>query len=192
MVWSGSHSPILNVLDTMRVPGLSVSSVGRSLRLRSVSRNIVITVALVRSVLKMSASTKSALPPTPAFSALRLESATMSGLYSTPSVRAPRFAAVITVRPSPEPRSITKSLGVTFAMSSILSTSSCGEGTHTTSLPDWPTSGWNSALDDCAKAPTAIADRANVDNHSLAERDTDIFSLQYWGKSDLLESTQGR
>ena len=46
----------------------------------------------------------------------------MSGLYSTPSARAPRLAAVITVRPSPEPRSMTKSFDVTLAMSSILST----------------------------------------------------------------------
>ena len=54
---------------------------------------------------------------------------------------APRLAAVMTVRPSPEPRSITKSCGVTFAMSSILSTSACGVGTQTTSLPSWPTCG---------------------------------------------------
>ena len=57
--------------------------------------------------------------------------------------RAPRLAAVITVRPSPEPRSITKSFLVTFAMSSILSTTACGVGTHTTSLPAWPTCGSN-------------------------------------------------
>ena len=67
----------------------------------------------------------------------------MSGLYSMPSARAPRFAAVMTVRPSPEPRSITKSADVTFAMSSILSTTTCGVGTQTTSLPGWPTSGSN-------------------------------------------------
>ena len=48
---------------------------------------------------------------------------------------------VITVRPSPEPRSIRKSFGVSFAMSSILSTSACGVGTHTTSFPSWPTVG---------------------------------------------------
>ena len=45
------------------------------------------------------------------------------------------------LRPSPEPRSITKSCGVTFAMSSIFSTVTNGVGTHTTSLPDWPTTG---------------------------------------------------
>ena len=35
----------------------------------------------------------------------------MFGLYSTPSARAPRLAAPITFRPSPDPRSITKSCG---------------------------------------------------------------------------------
>ncbi|MCY1384638.1 hypothetical protein D9M69_729200 [compost metagenome] len=53
----------------------------------------------------------------------------------------PRCAAVMTVRPSPEPRSIKRSLGVTLAMSSILSTSVCGVGTQMTSLPSWPTLG---------------------------------------------------
>ena len=56
-----------------------------------------------------------------------------------PSALAPRLAAVMTVRPSPEPRSITKSDGVTLAMSSILSTSACAVGTQMTSLPGWPT-----------------------------------------------------
>src|SRR5437867_5086423 len=99
--------------------------------------------------------------------------------------RAPRFAPVITVRPSPEPRSITYSLGVTLAMSSILSTSSCGEGTHTTSLPDWPTSGVYSALGAWAKAQTAIAERIRIDEHRLAERHTDMFLLQViWVKRE--------
>ncbi len=65
----------------------------------------------------------------------------MSGLYSMPRARTPRLAAVMTVRPSPEPRSMTKSAGVTLAMSSILSTRTCGVGTQTTSLPAWPDSG---------------------------------------------------
>src|SRR5467141_4179171 len=63
-------------------------------------------------------------------------------------------------------------------MSSILSTSSCGEGTHTTSLPDWPTSGVYSALGAWAKAQTAIAERIRIDEHRLAERHTDMFLLQ--------------
>jgi hypothetical protein len=101
----------------------------------------VITVALEKSVWKRSAFTNWARSATPAFCALIRESSTISGLYSTPSARAPRFAAVITVRPSPEPRSMTKSSGVTLAMSSILSTSAWGVGTQTTSLPSWPTVG---------------------------------------------------
>src|SRR6267378_3553701 len=63
-------------------------------------------------------------------------------------------------------------------MSSILSTSSCGEGTHTTSLPDWPTSGVYSALGAWAKAQTAIAEKIRIDEHRLAERHTDMFHLQ--------------
>src|SRR2546422_8125737 len=66
-------------------------------------------------------------------------------------------------------------------MSSLLSTSSCGEGTHTTSLPDWPTSGVYSALGAWAKAQTASADRIRIGNHRLAERHTDMFLLQLVG-----------
>ena len=62
----------------------------------------------------------------------------MSGLNSTPMARAPRFAAPMMFRPSPDPRSMTRSCGVTFAMSSIFSTSSGGVGTQTTSLPGCP------------------------------------------------------
>jgi hypothetical protein len=44
--------------------------------------------------------------------------------------RAPNFcAAVITMRPSPEPRSYTTSFFVTFASRSIASTTSGGVGT---------------------------------------------------------------
>src|SRR6266581_4333525 len=70
-------------------------------------------------------------------------------------------------------------------MSSILSTSSCGEGTHTTSLPDWPTSGVYSALGAWAKAHAAIAEKIRIDKHRLAERHTDMFLLQVaWGKRE--------
>ena len=96
---------------------------------------MVTTVALEKSVSNRSAFMNVALSVTPSFSALRCDSATMSGLYSMPSALMPRLAAVITVRPSPEPRSMTKSDGVAFAMSSILSTSACAVGTQTTSLP---------------------------------------------------------
>src|SRR6266568_6875568 len=63
-------------------------------------------------------------------------------------------------------------------MSSILSTNACGEGTHTTSLPDWPTSGVYSALGAWAKAQAAIAEKIRIDKHRLAERHTDMFLLQ--------------
>ena len=90
----------------MRVPGLRSRIFGRSFKLMSGSRNIVITVACEKSLSKRSALVNVALPLTPSFAALRCDSATMSGLYSMPSARAPRLAAVMTVRPSPEPRSI--------------------------------------------------------------------------------------
>src|SRR2546430_4635604 len=67
-------------------------------------------------------------------------------------------------------------------MSSILSTSSCGEGTHTTSLPDCPTSGVYSTLGAWAKAQTAIADKIRIEKHRLAERHTDMFLLQVVGR----------
>ncbi|MNC87131.1 hypothetical protein D3C83_28320 [compost metagenome] len=105
------------------------------------SRNMVITLALDRSVSNRSAFMKAARAATPAFSAFCFESATMSGSYSTPRARAPRFAAAITVRPSPEPRSMTKSRGVTCAMSSIFSTRASEVGTQMTSLPGCPNEG---------------------------------------------------
>ena len=124
------------------------------------------TSAFDRSVSKRSAFTNVARSVTAAAFALRFDSSTMSGLYSMPIARAPRFAAVITVRPSPDPRSITKSAFVTFAMSSILSTTACGVGTHTTSLPAWPTCGsngfcpvavWANAAPDTIRDKTRIA-----------------------------------
>ena len=127
----------------MRVPGFMSRIFGRSFRLIEGSRNMVTTVAFEKSLSKRSAFTNVALSLTPAVLALRSDSATMSGLYSIPMARAPRLAAVMTVRPSPDPRSITTSWGVTLAMSSILSTSVWGVGTQTTSLPDWPTCGSN-------------------------------------------------
>jgi len=155
------------VFETTRVPGFRPRIVGRSLRLMSVRRNIVITVARDRSVLKRSDCSNFARCETPACSAFRRDSSTMSGLYSMPRARAPRLAAAMTVRPSPEPRSITKSLGVTFAMSSIFCTSSSGVGTQTTSLPCWPTSGVNVAW---AYTPADTARTANATDHRRAKR----------------------
>ena len=91
----------------------------------------------------------------------------MSGLYSTPSALAPRLAAPMTLRPSPDPRSMTKSCGVTFARSSMRSTVTSGVGTHTTSLPACPTSGLN--VLSCAEAGTAAA-RSRSMTHGAFER----------------------
>jgi hypothetical protein len=103
----------------------------------------------------MSPSTNIALSETPAWAAFFFESATMFGLNSTPRARAPRLAAPITFRPSPDPRSMTKSCGVTAARSSIRSTSSGGVGTQTTSLPGWP--GWGTNPSSWARAEAGTA-----------------------------------
>src|SRR5258708_12389198 len=66
-------------------------------------------------------------------------------------------------------------------MSSIVSASVCGEGTQTTALPDWPTSGVYSALGAWARAQTAIAEKIRIDKNRLAERHTDMFLLQVVG-----------
>ena len=124
--------------------------VGRSFMLSAGSRYSVITVAELKSVAKMSPWRMVALPwpepATPADCALALACFTMSGLYSTPVARAPNFfAAMIAILPSPAPRSHTESFGVTCAMVSMRSTTSSGVGTQITSLPAWPTCGWNCA-----------------------------------------------
>ena len=102
------------------------------------------TVAPERSVSNRSAFVNVTLSPTPSCAALRRDNSTMSGLYSMPNALAPRLAAVMTVRPSPEPRSMTVSCGVTFAKSSMRSTRACAVGTQMTSLPSCPTVGVNS------------------------------------------------
>src|SRR5688572_1180470 len=142
-VSSASQSSIVNVFVTMRVPGAMSRICGRRRMLMLGSRNIVTTFAFEKSLANRSACSNVASLVTPASSALRFESATMSGLYSMPSARAPRFAASMTVRPSPDPRSTTKSFGVTLAMSSIALTVSIGVGTQTTSLPACPLWGTN-------------------------------------------------
>ena len=71
---------------------------------------------------------------TPATRALAFDSATSCGLISIPTPRAPYFfAAAITIRPSPEPRSYTMSALVTLAAVSIASTTSSGVATKRTS-----------------------------------------------------------
>ena len=141
---------MLNECDTTRVPGRMARICGRSFMLSAGSRYSVTTVAPEMSVWKMSAWRMSALPwplpATPAACALALACFTMSGLYSMPTARAPNFfAAAIAILPSPAPRSMTKSCGVTCAMVSMRSTTSSGVGTQITSLPAWPTCGWNCA-----------------------------------------------
>ena len=88
----------------------------------------------------------------------------MGGSYSIPIEVAPRLAAEMTVMPSPEPRSMWKSFGVSLAMSSMRSTNACGEGTHTTSLPDWPTRGSKGAagLPVCADVQVATESKRAV------------------------------
>ncbi|MNT33067.1 hypothetical protein D3C72_1689770 [compost metagenome] len=161
------------VLDTTRVPAGSSRSLGRSFSLIVDSRNIVITSAWDRSVVKRSAATKVARSATPARLAFWRDSSTRSGLYSMPCAVRPRWAAVITVRPSPEPRSISLSLGVTLAMSSILSTRAWGVGTQMTSLPSCPTSGTYSflafACAGAAVAPWAMAPAAWNSAIAIAE-----------------------
>ncbi len=127
-----------NVFDTSRVPGGSCRSAGRSFRFSDGSRNIVITVACERSLSKMSPLTNEARDATPAASAAALETSTRPGSNSMPSARAPLPAAAMTVRPSPDPRSMTKSLAVTWARSSMASTTASADGIQTTSLPGWP------------------------------------------------------
>ena len=95
------------VLPTIRDPGLSARNFGVSLLRLWGSRNSASTVALEMSASYMSPSMKVALPATPAAAACLRESSTMSWLNSTPTAVAPRFAAAMMLRPSPDPRSIT-------------------------------------------------------------------------------------
>ena len=138
----------------MRVPGARYRNFSRSLNMLPGSRKSPSTDAFEMSAAYMSPWTNCAVSATPAAAALRLESSTMLRLYSTPSARAPRLAAAITMRPSPEPRSIRKSCGVSCARSSIFSTSAGGVGTHTTSFPGCPTSG-SKGLASCAETVAA-------------------------------------
>src|SRR3954467_1656251 len=141
---SASQSSMVKECEATRVPGFIDRMVGLSFMLSAGSRYSVMTLACEKSVAKMSARRNCARSATPAFCALSCESFTMSGLYSMPWARAPNFfAAMITVRPSPEPRSKTTSLGPTWAMVSMRSTTSSGVGTQITSLPAWPTCGSN-------------------------------------------------
>src|SRR5262249_12893725 len=166
-VTSGSQPSMPKPLMTMREPGLSSRNFGASLLRFSVNRKSASTVACEISASYMPPCTNSAFSDTPSFAAFRCASLTMSSLYSTPSARAPRLAAAITLRPSPEPRSMTKSRGVTAAMSSIFSTSAWGVGTQTTSLPAWPTIGSKGFSAACwaSATPPANTTRQTADDN---------------------------
>src|SRR5262245_17773642 len=58
-----------------------------------------------------------------------------------PRPGAPRLAATMMARPSPDPRSMTKSFGVSLARSYIFSSVMNGVGTQTESLPGCPGTG---------------------------------------------------
>src|SRR5690606_42017911 len=94
---------------------------------------MVTTSASLKSNSNRSPNTNFTLSVTPAASALALASAILSGLRSTPTPVAPNFsAAVITIRPSPHPRSYTTSPGFTPASFSIYSTVAWLVGTYGT------------------------------------------------------------
>src|SRR5437879_2715188 len=95
VVSSAFQSPIVNVFETMRVPAFKSRILGRSFRLMSGNRNIVMTLAWEKSLSNRSAFAKLARLAMFSLAALRLDSSTISGLNSIPSARAPRFAAVI-------------------------------------------------------------------------------------------------
>src|SRR5688572_22509888 len=77
---------------------------------------------------------KRTLSPMPEVLRFSVASLMRCGSMSMPTPRAPYVrAAVIGIRPSPEPRSYTTSLAETFASFSIASTTSCGVGTKMTS-----------------------------------------------------------
>src|SRR5688572_2182250 len=105
-VLSGFQSPMSKSCDTMRVPGFSLSSVGRSLRFSAGSRYSVMTVAGLRSSVNRSPWTNFTLSPTPEFLRFSFASLMRSGSMSMPRPRVPNFfAAVMGMRPSPDPRS---------------------------------------------------------------------------------------
>ena len=82
------------------------------------------------SVLNKSWMVKFARSAMPCCFADSFASFTSFSLMSTPKPRAPNtLAAVSTMRPSPEPRSMTKSFGPTSASLSMSATTLVGEGT---------------------------------------------------------------
>ena len=94
-----------------------------------VDRYSITTVAAEILAANMSASTKVTLSATPPSRASSLESATSLGSISIPTPRAPYFcAAMMTIRPSPDPRSYTMSSAPTPASMSMASAIGCRVG----------------------------------------------------------------
>ena len=92
------------------------------------------TVASLMFASNKSCCTNLTRSPTPAFLRLSFASRMRTQSISMPTPRAPySFAAVIGIRPSPDPRSYTTSAGVTFARFSIATTTLWGVGTNFTS-----------------------------------------------------------
>ena len=104
---SGFQSWNPNVFPTMRAPGFRPRNFACSFIMLSGRRNKASTVACEKSASNMSPWTNDALSLTPSFAAVRLDNSTISGLNSKPTARAPRLAAAMMLRPSPEPRSTT-------------------------------------------------------------------------------------
>src|SRR5512139_271585 len=134
-LFSGTHSSIVCQWDTTLAPGLSSSSsLGLKRRFTSGERKSMTTVASPRSALNRSFSRKAILPAWPSFKALSLLCLIRRGSRSVPTPRQPVFfAALITTRPSPQPRSYTTSCPVTSAILIISSTTRSGEASKGTS-----------------------------------------------------------
>src|SRR5436190_1809765 len=129
----------------IRAPGRnSASSLSFSMFTVFGSRYIVSTVACEMSVLNRSCVMNLTRSAMPSFCAASFDSLTSLSWISTPNPRAPNtFAAVRTILPSPEPRSMTKSLSLTPASFSMSVTTLCGDGTYGPALTGLS---WASAL----------------------------------------------
>jgi hypothetical protein len=104
---SGAQSAMSQAYETTREPGCSSErSFGRSFRFGFGCRKRVTTVADRTSAKYMSPSLNSTLSATPASRAFASACLTRVESISMPTPRAPNsFAAVIGMRPSPDPRS---------------------------------------------------------------------------------------
>src|ERR1035438_8423678 len=145
----------------MRVPGRSSRrSLERRRRLTPGVRNMVTTDAGRRSYPNRSAWTNVAIPARPSWRASVSDCRTRLGSISTPVARMPnRLQAAITMRPSPEPRSISTSAGLMSARSSIASTTFGGVGTSGTSV---------NCRSGCAQSAAAMANPRVTERRNMA------------------------